>query len=266
MGYGYDLAFESSLSQRVSSAQYLSVGLGLAYSAVFDDVPLHEMIASSESGIYLHLTGRMGLVDLLFRAYLSSGRGWGGIGFRFGRTGELEQEGKENYSLSLSLTVPEKAMALSVLYHLGDTLSFFVANSFDDYILDISVNSRQNISWWKTGLRYTIGRERGWVVSPFVSLAAGVRRISVFTNDPVSVERIREFDSTTALVNAEIGVLLFGDSRYRMQGVSYAVEAAAGLSCSPSAHLSDEIDRYDLEYVHSVEGYLRIGISMGGML
>ncbi len=268
MGYGFDCAFESSFTQRVSAAQYLSLGLGLAYSAALDDVPLHEMIALSESGIYLHLTGRMGLVDLLFRAYLSSGRGWGGIGFRFGRgeAQDQEQEGKENYALSLSLTVPEKAMALSVLYHLGEYLSFFLANSFDDYILDISVNSRQNISWWKTGLRYSIGREQGWVVSPFISLSAGVRRISVFTNDPVSVERIREFDSTTALVNAEIGVLLFGNACYRMQGVSYAVESAAGLSYSPSAHLSDDIALFDLEYVQNLEVYLRIGISMGGVL
>jgi len=266
VNYGFDLAFETSIGQRVSSSQNLSLGLGFVYSEALDEVLLHEMIASSESGIYLHLNGRMGLVDLLFRAYLSSGRGWGGIGFRFGENTETETDLPQNYALSLSLTVPEKAMTLSVIYHLGDYLSLFFANSFDDYILDITVNTRQNISWWKAGIRYSLGRAPGWIVSPFVSVSSGVRRISVFTNDPVSVERIREFDSITPLVNTELGCLVFSDWRYQMHGVSYAIECAGGFSYSPSAHLSDAVQEYSLEYVQALEWYVRIGISMGSTL
>lgn len=264
--YGFDLALETSIGQRVSSSQNLSLGLGLAYSEALDEVLLHEMIASSESGIYLFLTGRMGLVDLLFRAYLSSGRGWGGIGFRFGEHTETENDLPQNYALSLSLTIPEKAMTLSVVYHLGDYLSLFFANSFDDYILDITVNSRENISWWAAGIRYSIGRGHSWIVSPFASLSWGVRRISVFSNDPVSAERVREFDSITPLVNTEIGCLVFSDSRFQMQGVSYAIESAAGFSYSPSAHLSDAVQTYSLEYVQALQWYVRIGISMGSTL
>lgn len=266
VGYGFDLALETSIGQRVSSSQNLSLGLGFAYSGAFDEVLLHEMIALSESGIYLHLNGRMGLVDLLFRAYLSSGRGWGGIGFRFGENIESEADLPQNYALSLSLTVPEKAMTLSVVYHLGDYLSLFFTNSFDDYILDITVNMRQNISWWKGGIRYSIGRVHNWIVSPFVSMASGVRRISVFKNDSVSAERVREFDSITPLVNTEIGCLVFSDSRFQMQGVSYAIECAAGFSYSPSAHLIDAVQTYSLEYVQTLEWYVRIGISMGSAL
>ncbi len=264
--YGYGYSVTASLGQRDEVTQDLAIGIGYAASYTLDDVPLHDLTAQSESGIFMHMVGRMGLLDVLFRAYMESGRGWGGIGFHTGYPEvNREESASDDFSLCLGMTFPSRSMALGFSYYLGDHIRLMFCNAFDDSILDITDNSRQNISWWRSGIKWRAG-DPDWIISPFLSLSGGVRRTSVFTNDALRETRVREFDAFTPLINSEAGVLLFSNGQFSMKGVSYGIECATGLTYSPSDHLADTVAFYGLENIRTLDWYARVSLVMSGAL
>ncbi len=265
--YSASIALQVNAGQYTDDTRDIAIGIGFNILQSLDEIPLHHLLEQYEGGFFLELAGRMGLAEFFFRTYLQSGTGWGGVGFNLGSSlQDRKVTGSNEFSLAFSLMFPGKLMSLSLSYPLSEHLNIRVMNAFDDYILDITTNARENISRWYLGLEYEMGNPYESFALPFFSLSGGFRRIALFANDPVLERRDSYFSALSPLINGEFGLRFFSDGRFTLQGNSYAIELASTVAAAPSSSLSDAIETYGILGVRTIDVTLRLGIVITGSL
>ena len=258
-----------SIGQLSSSENFFKVGAGFTQTFSLHQFPLLETTSKSESGIYVNLIGRLGLLRINYRLYTHSSRAYGGlvIGI-FSNLTQLDNYYSSNDIIfSVGSELSEKNMyALSIRYAITPTLGVYTSNVFGTKILDYDEHTRQNTSKWHLGIDYELHTLKNNLLLPFVSVGAGFKRILVAKDGVIDEQRVSVLDNLSLLINGQLGVRLFHDGRLQLGSTIYGIEISGGLSLTMGKNVEEELPEYSLLFVDSFQPFVRVAIYSAGSL
>ena len=157
--YRTSYAIGLSIGQLSSIENYFRVGAGFTQAFSQHHFPLLGITASSESGLYVDLKGRLGLLNINYRLYTHSSRAYGGveIGIYNNVDGIDHYYFTNDILFSIGSELLEKNMyAISIRYAITPTLGIYTSNAFGSAILEYNHQTRQNTSKWHLGVDYEL--------------------------------------------------------------------------------------------------------------
>ncbi len=257
-----------SIGQLSSHDVYLKAGAGFTQTISLNQFPLLEKTADSESGIYVKLSARLGLLKINYWLYPHSRRTYGGVGLSF-----YNKESHENnyyrgsdIIFSLGSQLLEKNMiSMTARYAATDSLGVYISNAFGSETLENIEYTRQNSAKWNVGLDYQFVKFQNRLMIPFISFGGGIKRILVSKDSSVNT-RLLLLDRVFFLINSEIGLRFFHDGRFKIGSTIYGLEISAGVSLSSIDSIEEEIVEYNLILMDEIQPYVKISLFTAGSL
>ncbi len=267
-GYRKHITGALTLGHVTTYDKYFTFSFGFSNMEALNSWPLHSKVGENESGLFFKLNGRMGMLSFLYNYHFSSYKGYGGIGINLGFDQKNDHYYRTNdFILSIGPQVFSNMLTLRSRYAITSNLGIYLSNSFKSHLLIYAQNLRQIISKWHLGVDYQLTQYSNDWVLPYVSGGVGLKRVIVTgdSDGPIG-ERTLFADRLAPLLNVEIGGRFFYDGRFQIGSVAYGVEVGFGFDYSPTGHLQDIIDEYQLIIANDLHPRVKVALFAAGSL